>query len=478
MISKLPNGVRLPASAQKLFSLPKALLQHVTETRKGRVAALLFSVLVFAILAWRQHRFVDHYAVNMLFWDQWDFYIPFFNDGSAWEIFTRQHGPHRQGLGFLITHLLARMSDWDSRWDAFAVSFAMMAAAALSVWLAVKHGFRLAGALIVSALLFLNLRQYEIFVGASNLSHGALPVLMLVGACLCWFIHHAWLRAALLSFLTFMLIFTGFGIFAGLVIPCVLLADGMHVWRFGDRKRLLPIATTLSVIAIAWVLFAQNYVFAPAVDNFKFPHDKPWEYLTFMGLMLTNAIGIPGRGASAQIIGSALCLGLVTICLFHTARLLRKNTASMTTSRVIFTLTAFALIYAANTAVGRVSLGMAGALASRYITLMLPAFLGMFLQCTYLPDRLRRPVIAIFILGVATGMLIPHKKDWRYIRWFHDGRLAWRQAYLETHDEVIANERSGFPVYPTPGKITQRLQFLEERRLNLFNENGTPGEGS
>ncbi|MBC8010627.1 MAG: hypothetical protein H7067_11085, partial [Burkholderiales bacterium] len=127
------------------------------------------SFLVFALLAWRQHVFVDRYSVNVMFWDQWDFYIPFFNDEGLWSIFTRQHGPHRQGAGFLVTRLLAESSGWDSRWDAFGVSFTLILGSLAGLVVALRCGCKAWLTLPVIGLLFFNLRQYEGFVGASNL---------------------------------------------------------------------------------------------------------------------------------------------------------------------------------------------------------------------------------------------------------------------------------------------------------------------
>jgi len=117
-------------------------------------------------------------------------------------------------LGLLITNLLAQASDWNSRWDAFAVSFATMAASALAVWLAVKQGFRFGAATLFCGLLFLNLRQFESFLSAANLSAAAMPLVLLISACLCWLVRRPWLRAGALGLISFMLIFTGYGLFA------------------------------------------------------------------------------------------------------------------------------------------------------------------------------------------------------------------------------------------------------------------------
>lgn len=429
---------------------------------------IFFAALLFLGLAWRQHHFVDAHAVNVLFWDQWDFYLPLFNDEGAWALFTRQHGPHRQGLGALITAQLARLGDWNTRWDAFAVSFTLIASALLAIRLGVQCGWRAGLVAIPAALLFLNLRQYEIFVGAANLSHGALPVLLLLGACLAWFIPHPWPRALLLGTLAFLLIFTGFGLFAGLVIPALLALEAEQSRRAADRTRLAAALAGLALIALGWTLFAQGYVFAPAIDDFRFPHPRPWEYASFSGLMLAYTVGIPGRGTPAIILGLVFLALALAVTAWHGLRLLRRGVAPQPAHAALFTLTAFGLLFALNTAVGRIGFGHAGALSSRYIPLLLPLWFALLLTLRWLPRPLLAPAATLATFALAAGMLIPHRADRQSIRWYHQGQAAWRAAYLETRDETAANERTGFKVYPAPDAIAERLAYLEARELNLF----------
>ena len=42
--------------------------------------------------------FVDVFAINVLYWDQWDFWRALFEDAGPWEIWRQIHGPQRQGL--------------------------------------------------------------------------------------------------------------------------------------------------------------------------------------------------------------------------------------------------------------------------------------------------------------------------------------------------------------------------------------------
>jgi hypothetical protein len=139
---------------------------------------------------------------------------------------------------------------------------------------------------------------------------------------------------------------------------------------------------------------------------------------------------------------------------------------------VIFSLAAFALLYAAYTAVGRVCFGLDGApAASRYVTLMIPAGFAFFLQLASVRSARTAGLLGVaYALLLAAGTLDLRRDDWDNVNWFHNGRLAWKEAYLKTGDEMEANRLSGFRVYPDPGAITERLDYLRRHKLNLFSD--------
>jgi hypothetical protein len=140
-------------------------------------------------------------------------------------------------------------------------------------------------------------------------------------------------------------------------------------------------------------------------------------------------------------------------------------------SVVISCLAAYALIYCMNTAIGRVCLGYEQAsAASRYVTLMIPAGLAIFLHLATL--RPAQWLGLAYALLLVPGTIALRQDDWNSVHWYSDGRRAWKAAYLSTHDEAKANEQAHFSIYPAP--VTDRLKFLEQRQLNLFNPSAKP----
>jgi hypothetical protein len=432
----------------------------------------LLVAVAFFLLALRQHLFVDSYAVNVMFWDQWDFYRPLFQGGNLWELFSWQHGPHRQGVGAFLIAIVAKLSGWNSRWDAFAISFVLIAAALLGLQLARRCG--LSGvALIVIPLVFFNLRQYEIFVCAANVSHGAMPVLLLMAVCLSWFIERDRVRYGVLVLITFLSIFTGFGLFTGLVVPLLLLCDLWHRRRQHHRERALWLA--LVGIALTWLLFAQGYRFDPAVQGFYFPHERPWEYLLFMAGMINNFFGIRGQGVGSMSFGMGILLFLATLTVVHGYRLWRNGLNGQARSAVLVTLALFSLLFCCQTAVGRVVLGWKEAsTTSRYVPLMIPLGLAIYLYIATLPSRFRPQLLCVvFALVLAIGTFRMHGADKQFIAKYSFGRLTWKAAYLATGDMGKAGELSKFNIYPAM-QIDDRLDFLRRHKLNLFNPHGRP----
>ena len=437
------------------------------------VAMRLVSFLVFSALLVRLLLFVNQHAVDVLFWDQWDFYTPLFRGDGPWALFSLQHGPHRQGLGMLVTAALAHMSGWNCRWTSFAACAAMVVSAMLAIKLALKCGLGLGLSTVFCSVLFFNLRQWEIFVGTPNISHGALPLVLLLSACHVWFIGSVWLRASLLGLIAFFMIFTGFGLFAGLVIPVVLIGEIVGD-RLGDRRSArLPNALALLFILGSWLVFFHGYVFAPAVPGFRFPHERPWEYVPFAGLVLSNAIGVSGHGFASMLVGILLLAILAVVCLVHAGSLFAiGKTDCLPQRQTIWTLTAFTLAFVVNTAVGRICLGWEGAGSSRYIPLVAPGFLGIFFCLKYLPSRFLVLSALAATAVCAAGMLNPNQRDAADLEANLEGRPAWCRAYLDCRDPVVASKVSGYLIYPEPEKIRARLQFLETHHLSFLRSVG------
>jgi hypothetical protein len=423
---------------------------------------------VFAGLSWRELQLVNTHAVNMMYGDQFDIYQPMFLGQGWWETFVLQHGPHREGAGLIFTRAMASVSGWNTRWDAFAASILMIGAALLGIRLANRFGVGRRSLLLAAVpLLFLNVHQYEIFVGAVNLSYASMPVLLLMALCLSWFVESDLWRSLAIGSLTFLLIFTGFGLFAGLLTPPLVLVDAIQSWRKGRRSRAWSSILALALAALGWALFSRGYVFEPAVPGFRFPYEHPLQYGVFVARMLGNFYGTAVLSAWQLVVGIAAAAALVATAVRSGYRCFARGMANDTQAVVLFCLAGFAILFCANCAIGRVFTGPIAPLAPRYAALLIPAGLAIFLQLAQLRTRRNLAWLGMaYVVLLIPGTSIRRADEIYGANWYADGMRSWKAAYLASHDQAKADQVAHFPVYPGP--IDEKLTFLEDRHLNLF----------
>ena len=438
---------------------------------------LVATAAVFVVLAARQVAFVHRYAVDVLFWDSWELYTNRFVSGGWWAAFDQQYGPHRQGLGGLLIRVMAVHSRWDTRWDAAAVSGSLIAAVPLGVWLAWRCGVR-GWPLVGVPVAYLNARQYTMFIASANPAHGALPVLLLTGLCLSWFARPVALRLTLVAGLTGVLIFTGFGLFAGLLTPPLLWVERSSAVRRGDRRHAAAVTAALVVTLLAWVAFAHGWRSDTATDRFHFPPDRPVECLYFVGVLLGNAVGVGAASGSpapvAVATGLAIAAVAATVCVTRGRRALRAGVSRDPASVAIFCLAAFGLLFATQAAVGRMAEGWRSGTAPRYVTLCIPLLLAILLDWATSAASWRRRAAIGFVLLLAAGTTVLWPADRASAAGLSAGCLRWRAAYLATHDQLAADRRSGFTLSPVYD-LNPRLDFLRRRQLNLFDPSAFPG---
>lgn len=411
---------------------------------------------------------------NLLFWDHWDFYKPLFSDGfpGLWTLFSWQHGPHRQGLGFLLQAGVDWLSGWDTRWVGFAIVICMAAAA--EVFTAVRNRMFGKGAPnLVLMLLLLSPLQVQLFAATPNLSHGAVPVLLLSLYCLILLMkQNEWVRMLLLVLININLLFTGFGFFMGLISLPVF---GVEVYLRHKEKGSSgwhPPLAGLVLSLLSLVLFFTNYRFITSNPNFQFPHPRPWEYLSFMANGMGNLLGLKGGGPLTVLGGGALLCILAVVAWKNFRRVLNGGEAFRW---VILVLILFSLLFLANTAIGRVSFGVHTARASRYVPYLIPALVGLYFHLLGWETRYR----GLLITGLFAGVLFGALRSGRELEAMHrlsEQKEKWAEVYRESHRVERADSISGIRIHPDPEKthLQEKLDYLENRRLNLFKPQKQP----
>src|SRR6266404_1947361 len=124
-----------------------------------------------------------------------------------------------------LNNLSRKHFQWNSRSESFLVGMIVIFCTICALWLKTRLFGAIALFDICIPLILLSPLQYETLFITANLAHGPLPSLMIILYCLAWTISNVPLRYSLVLLINFGTIYTGFGIFLGVITPIALIAD-------------------------------------------------------------------------------------------------------------------------------------------------------------------------------------------------------------------------------------------------------------
>ena len=429
----------------------------------------LFTIAAVVVMCvWRLFAIVNRYSVNILLGDQWVFDdATLFQKHSLLEIFRWQHGPHRQGLGGLLSKLTGPAIHWNSRYESFGIATILCLSAILAIWLKQRLFGKMHYSDVVIPLFFLTPAQYEVMLGPANPSHGPLPVLLFVIYCLGLTVENDVMRYGIILPVNILLIYTGFGLFVGFLTPVITARE-----FFRSRKRVALAATAIALLSLAsfWV----GYHFNPAADCFSPGLQTPVYYALFMAFMFSSFGGIlPAYHLVAAIFAGTVLLAIIVgVCAKFIVRYFREHEYNAATT-VIFSLLSYSLIFAAATAYGRVCLGLGAAQGSRYMAYLVLCFFGLYLAALSVRRQSERFISALLMLIVALGssVFIP-AGEWVQMRELSHNRRAWKMCYLSTRNIAQCDSQTHFAICwtPEPADLQQKLDMLEQQHWNLYSD--------
>jgi hypothetical protein len=418
-------------------------------------------------------RFVDRYAVNLLFIDQWDLYGVFTTRATAWQLFRWTHGPHRQGIAFLLTRLVAEHTAWNTRGESFLVAGLIAAAMVVALVLKWRLLHRLGPFDLIVPLIFLTTAQYDTLVLVPNAAHSAAPLLLiLISALVVTWDHPA--RAPLLLVLELLTIHTGFGIFAGFVFVALLAVEAWKAFRHTDFRRCRSILLLLACAVAVLGTFFIHYHPGTAADCFSLL-DPQWAfYASFVSLML-GAFG--GFLLGNTPVTSALMSTGITVCtLWVLFRACRRQFAAHSIdddrrTLIIVGLGLFSLAFAAFTAIGRICFSPAYGQSSRYMTLLIPAALAIDLEVTAIRNVRSRTAATLLLAAIVLhGYLPPTVPVTHPVAVQAEQKKRWRDCYLSTLNRARCDAVTGLRVHATEWdpELDRQLLYIRVHHLNIF----------
>jgi len=449
-----------PQLANRYRKIPDAMSISWTVFGPGLAVAIAF------VLSWvRLLRLTDRYAVNILFRDQWKFdEATLFQQHSLLEIFRWQHGPHRQGIGGVLSRVLEPLIQWNSRDEAFGILAVLLTTALLALWLKRRLIGKISYSDVIIPLIFLTPVQYQVIFEGANPSHGSIPVFLLITYCLAWTIPNQTIGSAAVLVVNFFLIYTGFGLFMGVITPLIFVREYKR-----NRNWVLAIATLISLLS--FISFFVDYRFDPATPCFSPRPGNPFLYLLFIGFMLSSFIGVQ---PVVHLI-PAILLGLVLLGIFFwvVAKMARSFwTKGNREQLIVFSLMGYSLLFFLATAYGRICLGLGAAQASRYTCYTSIVFFAAYLAATSARTRVHVLVILAMSLMTSFGL---SSWDKAQIEKVSEGRRKWRECYFVYSDVAQCDQKANSTIYwtPEPPDLDTKLSILRARKLNLYSENST-----
>lgn len=443
-----------------------------THTGLTARAPLILLGVAFIGFGARLFRLISRHAVNIFFWDQWDFNdATLFEHHSLWEIFRWQPGPQRQGLGGLLQKLIEPWFHWNSRTESFVVGGIIVVSTILVLWLKRTLYGKFSFFDVVIPIIYFTPRQYENIFVTANIARDSLPALLFVLYCLAWTMKPRVSRYVVIFFINFVAIYTGFGFFIGVLTPALLILD-YHAQPEQFRPTRTSLVAAMTACLLSLGSFFLDYANRPGLNCFSWRPLLPTIYLQFVAVMFANFFAVPGTQRLAQLFGTGVLLMLISalaVCLWKLlrGRALIRAVEDWRRPLVISALISYGILFAVNAAYGRACSGLFFAPSSRYVIFLEPAILGLYFSLLAIRHFQWRTAAVTALLVAALPAAIHLDPTWFH---FPDGKARWRSCYLKTEDIQRCDEMVGFKIYPVPQgtHLKQKLQFLKQTRQNLY----------
>ncbi len=400
-------------------------------------------VLVLLLAGIRMLRFTNTWAVNVLTLDQWDYMTPLFRGQTDWwTLWNYKHGPHRQGLGYLLTSWVFSLTDWNSRAEAFMNCFLLILAAGLLLWLKARLFGRLRWYDAVLPMFVLTPLQMDHLMITTNPSHSVVPLVLVLSLMHTWISRPLWLKYGGSALVLFPATFTGFSLFTA---PVMMGVFAVGIFRAIRHRRWTEIAWGVGALAAAVgivALFMHGYVVDPAVPGWTFPAPNWQLYPSFSAIAVGNLLlhGMADRvklEAGGWVVLAVVFLALGRHVFNGLVRSARSGSeqCDRRIDDVIVFLAAFGLAFVANMAVGRLILGLEAGKADRYYALLCTLYFSVYFAGMAWRGSGRRVAMATVFIACALNLCVfIDRADQSNIIFFSTSKKAFVQHLLQDRE--------------------------------------------
>lgn len=424
------------------------------------VVTIVFIVFSISLLF-----FIFTYSVNILFWDQWDLYDVLFYKKTIWEMFLWQPGIHRQGLIFPVDMILAQITSWNTRVESLFVGFLSISACFFALWLKKMLFKKFNYSDVIIPTICLSFVQYANYVVVPFPSLAVFPLMLVFIYCIAWLLKNSILKYILILIINILLIYSGYGLFIGLITPLILFYFLLHEKDKKSRKIIL-ISLTLSILSVMSFFFGLN----PTKDPIIISWSKLIYFIPYVILLFGNFFE-PLSNLETILIGGFFSLTLACVIYYLTLRKISKDrTIKSLVDLITIILFSFTFLYSISNFLGREAFGLSNALSSRYSTFYIPLFIGIYFFLLQLPNGLLKRTSVVLMVSVFV-VLYFFSFDLKSPNDYASSKNAWKNCYLQYENIDICDKKTNFEIYPNSPKksaLQDKLNFLKQNHLNLF----------
>jgi len=417
------------------------------------IAVMFFSFLLSIKLIC----FVKLHAVNLLFSDHWTYLKPLFDDSGAWERFNYQHGPHRQGLGFLISGWLMQISNWNTNLDSYFIGVVLCFSNILLLLLFRTLRGKFIWSDILCPLLILSPIHYETILLAPNSSHSIIPLFLIIASCLGFIIKNQLYASMYLLLSGFLLVYTGFGLFAGLLLLSYLAAKALHKaiekenTFFNCRIFFLSLAPPF---AYFW-----SYNMQFATYDFSLEPPASIQYVEFICFLWAGVFQI--RPPYAFRFGAILLLTLLVSTLFLFKEFYKTRDGKYL---IPLYLIVSSLIYTIAVSTGRIQTGANFAQGSRYMSLPMLGIFGSYIFLNSISINWLKTSSSSILLIFSLNDVFLDKTHTEVLEGFQSMKRQFLVAYSPDKSLAQVQTDSGVLI---PGATEEQFYFLQKRGLHF-----------
>ena len=440
-------------------------------TRIAKIGAALLLLIAPAFISFN---YIFRFAVDVPYWDAWQF-VPllgeFYEGKLPLGLLTQQHNEHRIVLPRLLMLLLARLTDYDTSAEMYA-SWLMLCATVVVYFSVHTRAF---GTYFSSVVAFapipwvvLTLRQYENLLWGWQIQV-ALAALLLVVTL--FFIERS--LAQPWRFVLALLTAAGCTFSFG---------SGLVVWPTGVIQLLLLARRGMSaprrnLVIGAWILGGTGclalYFWGYQAPSGHPPFLRPFQDPLAFFVALCAVLGNPftGNATLAPIIGAVTLASLIAVLLLAVGGRLDWQKAPLAIPLITSSLFAALLMV-----IGRGRFGIPELTISRYVTLVVPCFVGAHMATLAIADRRSRLFLGAAIAFLA-GMAVFASFDSTYSA----GRerraimLAYRRTLLD-YRSAPDSDLTG--LFIDPLLVRKGADVLQTYRLSAFRSAPLPSRES